>query len=624
MITYRFYTIEKRFANIEIIGIIKSMNNQTISSNDYQIFSLKILFLLGFAWAGFISSLAGFFYAPLIWTLVIIAGIWMTRNALHKGISLRPSRELIFASSAFLLVATTFSIFSTPSVFTGRDQGSFTEAAIRLSQNHKLEFSTSSSAEFFKLRTPGRSLNFPGFYYTRSGNLITQFSLVYISWLALFFAVFGTVGLIIANGVLFFTFLLSFYLLARLFLKASSTIPLMLFVSTSFVLMWFSKFTLSENMALPLLWLTILFLMLFLKKQETSHYVIFLLSAFLLCFSRIEGFAFLFVSLAIVLINKDTRNFIKEKMMNRFFLPATFLLLVFIANMISDIYFYKEIVKALLPSVSVPKATYIGQLKNNILPDFYTVKIFYLYGLLGFFIIGAIGVITTFWKKEFYKLMPLLVVAPTFFYFFSSQITPDHPWMLRRFMFSLLPVAIFYSGLLLGQWLEKKSDSEKSGVLLRFSSGVIVVVLIAMNLPAFSKYLTFSENKGLLEQTQALSEQFSDNDLILIDREASGDGWSMISGPMNFLHGKNAIYFFNTQDLSKLDLNKFENVYLIVSNEKVQYYLNSTISSRLTEIKDYNLNSTKLDIKPASALQKMSLPEKKEFAIHGKIFKVSK
>lgn len=597
------------------------MNNQKLSAKDYQILALKMLLLLGFAWGGFVSSLAGFFYAPIVWTATVLVGIWLTRNAVKKGVSLKPSKELVLASVASFLIALIFTTFSTPTVFTGRDQGSFSEAAIRLSQNHKLEFSTPLSEEFFKLHEPGRALNFPGFYYTSEGNLITQFSIVYISWLALFFAIFGTIGLTMANGVLFFAFLISFYCLARLFLRASSTIPLMLFVATSFVFMWFSKFTLSENIALPLAWMAILFLMLFLKKQRVLYYTVFLLSASLLCFSRIEGIALFIVSIAIMLFNKNTRTFVKQKLSFRFFLPAGILLLILITNFTADIYFYKEIAKALLPSITLPKATYLGQLKNNVLPDFYNIKIFYLYGLLGFLITGAIGVILNFWKKEFYMLVPFFVVAPTLVYLFSSQITPDHPWILRRFMFSILPVAIFYSGLLLGQLLEKKSEGKNS---LRFLSGIAIIILLTLNFPAFSKYLFYSENKNLLNQTQQLSNQFSTDDLVLVDREATGDGWSMISGPMNFLYGKKATYFFNIQDLTKLNTSKFENIYLITPNEKVPYYLSSTIGNRLIQAGDYKLNTTRLDIQPANPLKKIILPEKKELLIRGKIFKIEK
>ncbi|EKE20087.1 MAG: hypothetical protein ACD_8C00056G0012 [uncultured bacterium] len=594
-----------------------------ISGRDYHIFLLKAVLLIGFAWGGFLLALVGFFYASIVVVTTIIAGILILHGASKNGFSFLPSREISIASILFLLVTISFLYFSTPSVFTGRDQGSFSEAAIRLSQNHQLEFSTPTSEEFFKLNQPGRALNFPGFYYTLDGKLITQFSLAYISWLALFFSLFGLIGFSIANGVLFFTFLMSFYMLGRMSLKVSNTIPMMLFAITSFVFMWFSKFTLSENMALMLIWVAILSLMLFLKNFKALPFTVFLLTTGLLCFTRIEGLAFLVTSIVILALNEDARKYIGQKLFLRFFLPVILFSLVFVANAFSDIYFYKEIAKALLPSVSSPKATYLGQIKNNVLPDFYTIKIFCLYGLIGFFFVGGAGMIISFWKKEYHKLIPFFFVAPTFIYLFDSQITPDHPWMLRRFMFSILPIAIYYSGLFFGHLLENRSTDRKHH-RSKILSVAIIAILVGMNLPAFSKYFTFSENEGLLTQVQEFGEKFSADDLILIDQKASGDGWSMIAGPMNFLHGKNAVYFFNNHDLTKLDTSKFKNIYLVSPNEQVPLYLSSTIGEKLTPVSDYKFNLTKLNIQPASPLKDLSLPEKLQTEIGGKVFKVTR
>ncbi|MEI7891425.1 MAG: hypothetical protein WCI36_05700 [bacterium] len=598
------------------------MKNRELSSRDYQIFLLKSLLWLGLAWSSFAFALAGFFYASLIWITVGAFGIWLTKRAKDLRVRLKPSRELFFASIATLLVAIVFSAFSGPSVFTGRDQGSFTEAAVRLAQNHKLEFSTPTSDEFFKLHQPGKALNFPGFYYTKNGDLITQFSLVYISWLALFFAVFGTLGFAIANGLLLYTFFLSFYLLLRLFLKTTTTIPIMLLTTTSFVFMWFSKMNLSENMALPLLWVAILSLTLFLKNQRNLYYFIFLFSIILICFTRIEGFAFLIAAIAILALNEDAKTFIKEKLQSRLFFPIGVLLLALIANTFVDIYFYKEILKALLPQVKTPQAQYLGSSKHNILPTFYFEKVFYLYGLLGFFAISAISVAYKLWNKEFYRLMPFFITIPTFIYLFDSQITPDHPWMLRRFMFSIAPVAIFYTGMFLGRLYETKSDTKNNTG--KVAAIAIFAILLAMNMPAFSKYLTYSENKNMLAQTEALASKFTANDLVLIDQKASGDGWSMISGPMNFLYAKNAVYFFNIQDLSKLDTSKFSNVYLISPDTQVSFYLHSTIGKRLTQIDSYNLQTTRLDIKDVTKIGDVILPDQKNVTVTGKIFKLAK
>jgi hypothetical protein len=597
------------------------MKETKLCSADYNIFLFKALFWIGVAWLGFASALGGFFYAPAIWTLVITSGICLAYYYIFKlKYPIMPSRELIAVSAISLLAVILFAFFSAPTVFSGRDQGAISEAAIRLAQNHTFEFSTPASTEFFKIYGPGRALNFPGFYYTSQGSLITQFPLVYIVWLALFYSLFGIAGFAVANAILLLVFLISFYLLIRLFLKAGYATPTFIFALTSFSFMWFSKFTLSENMALPLLWLSILALMLFLKSSRKLHYLVFLASAFLLFFTRIEGIAFLAVSATVIFLSKNARKYVQEKPLSRFFLPSGIFLLALVANTFKDLNFYREIAKAFLSEFTGKEMHYLGALTEIPLPAFYFEKIFFIYGLLGFFIVGLAAILFYLHKKQFYKLIPFFIAAPTCIYFFSSQISPDHPWMLRRFTFSLLPAAIFYSGLFIGQGLEKWKYKKSIAML----SGLIALILLFANLPALSKYLTFSENKGLLTQTQAFSNKFSDQDLVLIDRGTTGDGWTMISGPMSFLYGKNSVYFFNTEDLAKLDLQKFSNVYLVAPNQQSAYYSNSTIGNRLTLHDSYSFVFPKLNSQQENPLETTSLPIKEISVTNGKIFEVKK
>ena len=188
-----------------------------LTPKDYQFFRLLGLLTITLGWFGFALTLAGCFASWLVWLGVIsilgFFGYWIGSQKLFRGLS----REFVVLGIIFLIVTTVFSFFSTPTIFSGRDQGSISESAIRLSQNGQLEFSTPESEVFFKIYGPGRALNFPGFHYTPGGNLITQFPLIYTSWLALFFSLFGLTGFLIANALLFFVFSFSLYLLFRLF-----------------------------------------------------------------------------------------------------------------------------------------------------------------------------------------------------------------------------------------------------------------------------------------------------------------------------------------------------------------------------------------------------------------------
>jgi len=599
------------------------MNKQQLPQTDYYIFTTKSLLWLVFGWTAFLLTLAGFFYTWLVWAIFLAGAAALTFHLIKRKSGLKISKELLLVSIGLVIFVTALSFFVTPTVFSGRDQGSISQAAAELAQNHTLTFATPASDAFFKLHGAGRALNFPGFFYTSTGELTTQFPLVYISWLAAFYGVFGTLGFIVANAVLSLLFLFTFYFLARFFMPMKGALIAILFASTSLSVFWFPKYTLSENLALPLVWLAIFATLVFLKKQNSLNLLLLLAASILLIFTRIEGIAFFLVCAFIVFYNKNTRAYLKSLLDWKFFALLGFLFLVLLANTFRDINFYKEIVKAVIPPIIPPQATSLGEVGDPTVSNFYLLKIFYLYGLLSFFIISAIACIFYARQKNTAKLIPFFIVAPTLIYFFNSHISPDHPWMLRRFAFSLLPGAIFYCALLISDW-QKSLSAAKTNPIFKLAPAILTIVLVIGNLPAFLNFATFSENKNLLSQTENLSQQFSAKDLVLIDRLATGDGWSMLAGPMNFLQRKNAVYFFNPDDLSKLDLKNFEHIYLVAPDNEIAYYTNSTIGSRLTVNNHYTLATARLELGPEASSLMNIFPAKKLVSSAITVFNVSR
>lgn len=587
------------------------VTEKNINKNDYLIFAVFSSAWIFLGWVAFLLSLGGFFYAwiPGGFFLLILAVIG--RQAILKKMSFKISRELAIFSSAILVFVILASFFATPTIFSGRDQGSISEASIRLSQNHKLEFSTPASSEFFKIYGGGKALNFPGFYYAPAGQLTTQFPLAYISWLAVFYSFFGLAGLVIANAILLFIFLISFYLLARNFVKKKLAYILLVLAATSFPVFWFFKFTLSENMALAMLWISILWIYLFIKEQGLFFYLSFLLSAGLLVFTRIEGI-FLFISGFLTIFFFTRKNTIwKEKKKLLIAYPAIFLTILLIMNFAKDIYFYKEIARALLhirqDQTSVPSA--LGGFLSPVIFEF---RVFFLYGLTSFSLLGIFGIIWFLAKKQWRKMIPFFVVFPSLIYLLSPWISSDHPWMLRRFVFSIVPAFIFYSILFLQDWTSEEKMRHR-----KIISWTLIAIMIFSNLFLFLKYFTFSENKGLLEETKKISENFSPNDLVLVDREAGGDSFSMITGPMNFLYNKNAVYFFNPKDAGKIDKSKFGKIYLIASNQNLNFFVRALGKENLVYLKGYSINNEKL-----SNSGDFFLPEKDAYEIDGEILKI--
>lgn len=617
-----FYRNKKSFANAKNPDIMKIMEHIKLSEKDHEIIFIKTLSWIVLATLGFVLALTGIFYWWIIASFFLIGLFFLIKYSLKRKLFTDFSRELAFVGIGIFAVVCFFAFFSSPTVFSGRDQGAISEAAIRLVQNHKLEFSTPAASAFFKIYGQGKALNFPGFYYTPTGQLIVQFPLIYISWLAIFYAFFGLTGFILANIFLLFSFTLTFYALARHYFTRAYSLLAIIFVLTSFSFSWFLKFTLSENMALPLLWVMIFMLIKFLEKQSTLTYTILLLSGSLLVFTRIEGIAFFAITILLIFLDKKSRYFFTKNYLSTLVLP--FLGFLFIAglNFTKNIYFYKEVVKAFLNSLPVAINPSDTLSPTGAITAFYPTQLFFLYGIISFLILGFFGVVILFVKKNFKVLIAFFVVLPSLIYLIEPHISSDHPWTLRRYLFSILPSAILYTTFLLSIWgkkLEKKESYFK--IILPIFAAIIIVIL---NLPAFFRFATYSENTTLLLQTKEFSKNFTKDDLVLIDRNVTGDGWTMLTGPMSFLYGKNTAYFFNTNDLAKLDLKPFKNVYLITPDNHKMLYTSGTIEDRLIPFKKYSLNVNHLELGSKKSSVLVSFPKKISTEVSGEIYLIKK
>lgn len=587
------------------------------SPDNRKLFSFFVLFWIGLGFWSILLSLLGIFYAGLVAAYLISGAAafsyWLFKN--KSGLAIGKRTVSILLLSIFTI--TLFSYSATPSVFSGRDQGSFSEAAIRLAQNHQLKFSSDASREFFQIYGPGKALNFPGFNYASDGKLVTQFPLGYISWLAAFYSVFGLHGLILANAVSFFIFLFSFYLLSRNYLQFSSSLAAFLLVATSFVFAWFFKFTLSENLALMLIWFGLLEFLRFWKNNDRFHLAASLLSFSLLAFTRVEAFAFLAV-IGLILFWKH-RNWKKiglEIIGKKTLWILGGVALLFVWNIFSNHNFYLAALKGLLdPFLLSPNETEASPSFFALLV--YIFKVFHLYALSGFLIIGLMGIIYFGKNKNWKIFLPFLIISPAFFYVIHPSITLDHPWMLRRFVFAVIPAVIFYAVLFLDRFFKKRS----------FFYAIIFLLLIT-NLIPLTQLGFFSPDKNLLPQIEKISRNFQASDLVLVDRETTGDGWSMLAGPLSFLFGKQAVYFFNPADLAKINLGKFSNVYFIIPDANLDFYRQKNLLGRLSPVKDYEIINSSLGVaapaKNSLAEFEVALPPKQTAATYGKIYRLKK
>lgn len=585
----------------------------------HKFFSFFVLFWIGLAFLGIILAMAGIFYVQIIGAYISL-GIAVLFYFIYKNYShWRLSREIALVVILSLVAIILFSYFTAPTIFSGRDQGSFSEAAIRLAQNHQLQFSFRAEKEFFNIYGPGTALNFPGFNYTPTGELITQFPLGYIAWLAIFYALFGLNGFIAANGISFFIFLMSFYLLARQYLSFSSALVSFFFILTSFVFSWFFKFTLSENMALAFLWFGIYAFIIFIREQtkasaaEKKNSRFYLLASFLslglLAFARVEAIAFLAVIVLILIFRyKNWKNLLFAIIGKKILLALAVIAALYLLNIFINNQAYITIAKGLLHPIASQQNG--GGL---LLSAYYLLRVFMAYGLFVFIFLGIFGFLYFCRREKFVFSLPFLIILPNFLYLISPNISADHPWMLRRFVFGIIPVCIFYTAIFLDRFFAKR-------IYFYAASGLIALASLAVFIP----YLAVSPNKNLLPQINDISQNFDDSDLILVDREATGDGWAMMSGPLNFLYGKQAVYFFNPKDLAKLDLSKFSNIYFIIPYRSLALWEKYVTPCQLSQVKDYKVENETLSLvagdKQEILRSPVELPEAGSATVSGTIY----
>jgi hypothetical protein len=578
---------------------------------------LTILTLI-IGWGALLLTLTGLFFQWTSYLLVIFPFLLIIWLIFKKRILMLKTELLALA--IILLFVTIFSIFTEPSIFSGRDQGSLSEAAIRLAQSHSIKSTSPSIQTFYEIYGSGKALNFPGFYYTGSGELITQFPLPYIAWLAVFYNIFGIFGLVIANAWLFLTAAFTIYSLALRFTNQKFAIFNLLFFATTFIFSWIFKLTLSENLALALLWPAILFLTELLEKPSRRLLYFVILSSGLLFLTRIEGILFFFIISAIAIRSGNVRKLILGKDNRKKLILTLFIILaILIFTIIINFPAYREIGKAFLKSdflssvpTSDPTDTFWGS-------SVYNFRILSLYELISFFALALMGIIWLSIKKSWHQLIPMVVISPTLFYLTHSYISSDHPWMLRRFSFSLIPAMILYAVIFLYYYQKGKIFSQKSAASFRTIFTTLIIISLGIsNLFLFFRFIKIKDNQHLLPQIEKISQNFTDRDLILIDRLATGDGWSMMTGPMNLFFGKQAVYFFNLDDLAKIDRVRFNNIYLISPDENVEKWLADLPPGSFNITESYSISAKRLEITSDSDY----IPNTTKRIIQGKIIQL--
>lgn len=596
------------------------MKHQSHALRAQNFFTLIGLSSLVFVWFALSLGVSGLFFIPCIGFGFTLMGIFVL-FLLIKMLSLLDIPEKVFIL-LFIAIALVIALPVEPTVFTGRDQGSIATAAIALSKYHSFRFSSPVVQTFFAAYGPGLAYNFPGFFYTEDGSLLTQFPPAYTAWLGSFYALFGLGGLALGNSVLLALSFLSFYFLLRYFLHRFLSFMGTLLFATSFLPTWFAKFTLTENLAIFLFTFLAFSVIHFRNEGKLLHYIAALSAAGMFFFTRIEGIALLPITLVLLAQSRHTRSLWKHYPKKSLVVPIFLFLLTLLVSLPDMIPFYKTIGKALRSFLTSPFSSHpIPSMTSS---PYSLLLLLSSYGLSIIFIVGFIGIALLIWKKRYDALIPTIIALPTFLYLFFPNITFDHPWMLRRYLPTLYPTIVFSAMVGITYLFAKKKsfpiDSIESP-RRRFILALILSGLFAFQITAWYQGLLIRENPELLYETGKIAALFGPRDLVLLDRDASGSGFAMVSGPLAMIYHKQAVYFFNPEDLGKIDRSAYEHTWLVVPVNKTKQWSESLQNYSLIPKQAFPFGSLSLGTSAAIG-RDLSFPEPTSFGSTDIIFEI--
>ncbi|NQS90004.1 hypothetical protein HQ584_09465, partial [Patescibacteria group bacterium] len=500
-------------------------------------------FWMYFAWSRILAGLTLFLiYAVLIarigvfnWLSVLVGflvifislGTFSAISRLIKKFFSSFDFLKLFLLSIWTLWMVLLLIFFSNTGFEGRDEGSYSNMAMHLVQNGNLVFEH-EMLPYLKNEGPAhQALNYPGFLIV-GNELTTQFSPAYSVYLAVFYLFLGsTIGWWLANSLLILAGTMSFYLLLRLFLPRWVVVGSVALLLFQFNFLWFPRFTLSENLAFPLFTSLLLLISLIyftsekLDKKSIEKFIYrhrFIVPALLsICIlfplTRPEGWWILVAVLGLLVfrlkkIILSGGYWVLGKIILFFILGSSFLTYV----LWYQFPVYKRLLKDwiewsgnkeqyLKGSLSVWEKT--ESLLIALVPKIdkltYFWKVELIYGTLFF---GATAILF-FWmvlivrvKKSVvfppqiisFGRMVFFLSIPFFIAFVSPQISSDHPWMLRRFMFAVIPVGIIGAVIVLTYF---------AGKIKKHSFVIVALGLALMFIPSISAssyFLTIRAN----------------------------------------------------------------------------------------------------------------------------------
>lgn len=445
--------------------------------------------------------------------------------------------------------------FAHESFLSGRDEGEYSNWAYYLSQQ--------GTYRNKDLDIPNDLLNAP----VRPSITKPDFHFGYISWLALHGVFGGIEGIKIANFFPLVIGLFSLYFIGKRICNTKAGIFTILMLSTSFILIWYSRQTMTETFSLALVWFGILCLLKAYQKNSSGYFILTLSSLGLFLFTRAEGmwiFAMLLIILPFLYLLKNKRQLLSKKT----FCIFTTILLFFLyySVFIQPIYFetMPESVKSfivvpIMKVASLIKGTdeaaakeQLSYVSNN--PMLFIMNVLASYNILLPISLSVPVLIKALFSKRNAKNISILLICflitPTFIFLFKVTLFHDQPWMLRRYLFTIIP----FTYLLTAVFLERFTKKFKH---------ILLLLILGINLVISAPILTFAQFNGIVnDQIKNVADLLPDKAIILSEKDALG-----FRAPLRFVFGKRTIFTYPNEVSEFIRKASSRPVYILASDE---------------------------------------------------------
>lgn len=413
------------------------------------------------------------------------------------------------------------------------------------------------------------------------GNL--QFLPGYHSYLAIFMYYFGLKNMLMFGNALLYLFSIScIYLVGKNLYGRKIAIISTLFFITNYVSLWFSRRTNNENLGLFLFWFIVLLLIYIIKNKDFKYFIFLIPTLITIFFVRGESLVLIIPALFMIFIifirNRskiNINNFNINKFLSFFFITN---LLIIVISLYSFGFYYKNnstYFKESTKTIELFMRATLGRIGSVIVKDLklvdnvrdysppvyqdftthatrYVFDVLRAYFLIQFLFLGLISI-----RKINLNLITTVVMsAPYFAFLIYPAITPDNPWMMRKYWMVFIPLTYILFGYLVNSnYLNKRIK-----ILIIF---LLFVIQLNFSLPV----IAFVESRGLIDSLEKLVKKMPNADLIIVPRTSSA-GWyypiwiyhSILSQSPYFNNN-----FENKQNFEDM-ISKFNNVYLLTTS----------------------------------------------------------